>query len=225
MTGSLDSHDAACRLLAVRSGVRLLSVGYRLAPEHPFPAALTDVVTAWRFAAARAESWVPIPARSRSAATVPAQTWLRPPRTRSCAPARPAPAFLLLFYPPTDAVHSSRSRELFGSGFLLTAEDIVWFCDHYMPPPIDRADPRASILLAADLTGMPPTYLVTAGFDPIRDEGEAYGQRLAAAGVPVVDCPSVRPDPRLREHDRADRALPGGRHRGGRRATRRARHG
>ena len=78
------------------------------------------------------------------------------------------------------------SRELFASGFLLTDADIVWFCDHYLPPTVDRGDPRASILLAEDLTGMPPTYLVTAGFDPIRDEGEMYARRLAEAGVPVV---------------------------------------
>ena len=78
------------------------------------------------------------------------------------------------------------SRDLFASGFLLTEADIVWFCDHYMPPTVDRGDPRASILLADDLSGMPPTYLVTAGFDPIRDEGELFARRLADAGVPVV---------------------------------------
>jgi acetyl esterase len=98
----------------------------------------------------------------------------------------PSPAFLLLFYPPTVAVRRTPSRELFGSGFMLTEADIVWFSDHYMPPGTDRGDPRASILLADDLSGMPPTYLVTAGFDPIRDEGESFAGRLAESGVPVV---------------------------------------
>ena len=101
--------------------------------------------------------------------------------------------FLLLFYPPTDAVHRTRSRELFGSGFLLTDADIVWFSDHYMPPPIDRGDPRASILLADDLSGMPPTYLVTAGFDPHARRGRGCsrggwprpGCRLCCAGSPT----------------------------------------
>ncbi|MEP6561842.1 MAG: alpha/beta hydrolase, partial [Nakamurella sp.] len=186
VTGSLNSHDALCRLIALRSGVRLLSIDYRLAPEHPFPAALTDVLTAWRFARAHAgelgaDAGSIALGGDSAGANLAAAAAHCVVRSGSVGP-----DFLLLFYPPADAVHSSRSRELFGSGFLLTEQDIAWFCDHYMPPPIDRADPRASILLADDLTGMPPTYLVTAGFDPIRDEGEAYAQRLAAAGVPVV---------------------------------------
>ncbi len=118
-------------------------------------------------------------------------------------------------------MHRAPSRELFASGFLLTDADIVWFCDHYMPPTVDRGDPRASILLADDLTGMPPTYLVTAGFDPIRDEGEMYARRLADAGVPVV----LRRQPDL-VHGFVNmiglsRAMPGGGGRGRRRAAHR----
>ena len=78
------------------------------------------------------------------------------------------------------------SREQFGEGFLLTDADIVWFRDHYLPSTSAYDDPRASILLADDLTGMPPTQLITAGFDPLRDEGEQFGERLARAGVPVL---------------------------------------
>ena len=134
----------------------------------------------------------------------------------------PAPAFLLLFYPPSDAVHRTPSRDLFAAGFMLTEADIVWFSDHYMPPGVDRGDPRASILLADDLSGMPPTYLMTAGFDPIRDEGELFAERLAASGVPVV----LRRQPDL-VHGFVNMiglaaAVPGGGRRGGRRVARRA---
>ena len=186
VTGSLDSHQPVCCFLAAQAGVRVLAVGYRLAPEHPFPAAVEDAVAAYRFARAHAVDLGADPAAialggdsaGANLAAVTAQLAARS--------AEPTPAFLLLFYPPCDAVNRAPSRELFAAGFLLTDADIVWFCDHYLPPAIDRSDPRASILLADDLTGMPPTYLVTAGFDPIRDEGEMYARRLADAGVPVV---------------------------------------
>jgi acetyl esterase len=186
VTGSLDSHDPVCRYLARNAGVRVLAVGYRLAPEHPFPAAVGDVVDAFRFARRNATDLGADPAAialggdsaGANLAAVVAHL-----AARAC---EPTPAFLLLFYPPCDAVHRSRSRDLFAAGFMLTDDDIAWFCDHYLPPSVDRGDPRASLLLADDLSGMPPTYLVTAGFDPIRDEGEMLARRMAEAGVPVV---------------------------------------
>jgi acetyl esterase len=186
VTGSLQSHDAVCRYLAVHAGVRVLAVGYRLAPEDPFPAAVHDAVAAFRFAREAAVELGADPdgialGGDSSGANLAAVTAHLAVRAGA-----PGPAFLLLFYPPTDAVHRTPSRDLFGSGFMLTEADIAWFSDHYMPPGIDRGDPRASILLAADLSGMPPTYLVTAGFDPIRDEGEQFASRLAASGVPVA---------------------------------------
>jgi acetyl esterase len=186
VTGSLSSHDAVCRFLALHAGVRVLAVGYRLAPEDPFPAAVHDAVAAFRFAREQAIELGADPdaialggdSSGANLAAVTAQLAVRA--------GEPTPAFLLLFYPPTDAVHRTPSRDLFGSGFMLTEADIVWFSDHYMPPGIDRGDPRASVLLADDLSGMPPTYLMTAGFDPIRDEGERFAGRLAESGVPVV---------------------------------------
>ena len=99
---------------------------------------------------------------------------------------RPAPVFLLMFYPHCDAAGRSASRDLFANGFGLTDADIEWFTDQYLPPGIDRGDPRVSIALADDLSGMPPTYLATGGFDPLRDEGEMFGRRLAEAGVVVT---------------------------------------
>lgn len=186
VTGSLDSHEAVCRYLAVHAGVRVLSVGYRLAPEDPFPAAVDDSLCAFRFALRHAGELGADPAAVAMGGDSSGGNLALVTAHNTVRAGEPSPVFLLLFYPPTDAVNRTRSRELFAAGFMLTDADIDWFADHYMPPPIDRADPRASILLADDLSGMPPTYLVTAGFDPLRDEGEALARRMAQAGVPVV---------------------------------------
>jgi acetyl esterase len=91
-----------------------------------------------------------------------------------------------LIYPATDAVGGQPSRDTFAAGFLLTKADMDWFEGHYLPPGTDRADPRVSVLRAADLAGLPPAYVATAGFDPLRDEGEAYASRLRDAGVAVT---------------------------------------
>jgi acetyl esterase len=186
VTGSLDSHEAVCRYLAVHAGVRVLSIGYRLAPEDPFPAAVEDSLTAFRFALRHAHELGADPAAVAMGGDSSGANLALVTSHCAVRSGERSPVFLLLFYPPTDAVHRTRSRELFGAGFLLTDADIDWFADHYMPAPIDRGDPRASILLADDLSGMPPTYLVTAGFDPLRDEGEAFAGRLADFGVPIV---------------------------------------
>jgi acetyl esterase len=184
--GNRESHDITARFLATRAGVRVLSVEYRLAPEHPFPAAVDDAISAYEYAQAKAEELGADPARiavggdsagGNLAAVVAQQaTWSR---TRS-------PAFQLLLYPTVDATKRYRSRELFGEGFFLTDESMTWFIDHYVPADTDRADPCLSPLLADDLSGLPPAYIATAGFDPLRDEGEAYAERLAEAGVPVA---------------------------------------
>ncbi len=186
VTGSLDSHDRMCRFLAAHAAVRVLSVGYRLAPEHPFPAAVDDAVAAYEYALRHAAEWgadsnlVAVGGDSAGGGLAAVVAHL------SVRSGRPAPSFLLLFYPHCDTVDRSLSRDLFGKGFGLTDEDIEWFTDQYLPPGTDRADPRVSIALADDLSGMPPTYLVTGGFDPLRDEGEIFGDRLARAGVTVV---------------------------------------
>lgn len=186
VTGSLDSHEALCRYLAVRAGVRLLSVDYRLAPEHPFPAAVEDAVAAFRYARDHADELgadagrIAVGGDSAGANLAAVSAYL------TIRAGDAGPVFQLLFYPGCDAINRTRSRELFRAGFLLTEADIDWFLDHYLPPGIDRSDPRASILLADDLSGMPPTCLITAGFDPLRDEGELFATRLAAAGVPVA---------------------------------------
>ncbi|HEV2782502.1 MAG TPA: alpha/beta hydrolase [Actinophytocola sp.] len=183
---SVDTHDNLCRFLATHAGVRVLSVDYRLAPEHPFPAAPADALRAFEYAARHAgelavdASAIAVGGDS-AGGNLAAVTSYQALRSGG-----PRPAFQLLIYPGTDMAHRHPSRDLFAEGFFLTDEDITWFLGHYCPEPDRRSDPLASPLLADDLRGLPPTYVATAGFDPLRDEGEAYARRLAEAGVPVV---------------------------------------
>ncbi|MFD0687683.1 alpha/beta hydrolase [Actinomadura fibrosa] len=181
VVGDIATHDTVCRYLAVHAEVRVLSVDYRLAPEHPYPAGIEDALTAYEYAVENAESLGADP----GAVAVGGDSAGGNLATVVGLFAERRPAFALLFYPATDMSVRRRSRELFGDGFYLTDEDMTWFSDHYCPEE-RRKEPRVSPLLADDLSGFPPTYLVTAGFDPLRDEGEAFAERLAEAGVPVA---------------------------------------
>ncbi|MDR7251805.1 acetyl esterase [Nocardioides sp. BE266] len=190
VVGSLDSHDTVCRFLATYAGVSVLAVDYRLAPEHPFPAAPDDAKAAFMFAASRAEAWghdahrigVAGDSAGGNLATVLCQD-LRGAAVR--------PAFQLLFFPVTDVSRHSDSYREFAEGHFLTEHQMDWYTARYLGPDADRTDPRVSPLLAEDVSDLPPAYVAVAGFDPLRDEGEAYARRMAEAGVPVA----------LRRHD------------------------
>ncbi|MGO9488486.1 MAG: alpha/beta hydrolase [Solirubrobacteraceae bacterium] len=185
VVGDLDTHDQPCRLLARASGARVLSVAYRLAPENAFPAPVEDALAAFLDSVERAPALGADPHRVAVAgdsagahlATVTAQL--------AAAGGGPRPAFQLLIYPVTDCAEVSRSRLTFAEGFLLTKENMDWYEEQFIGAH-DRRDPRISPLLAPSLAGLPPTLLVTAGFDPLRDEGEAYAGRLATEGVRTV---------------------------------------
>ncbi|HEY0636506.1 MAG TPA: alpha/beta hydrolase [Pseudonocardiaceae bacterium] len=184
--GDLESHDNLCRFLALHAGTAVLAVDYRLAPEHPFPAGLNDALAALRYAAAHAEELGVDPRRIAVGGDSAGGNLAAVVAGLAAADEVP-PSFLLMIYPGTDAVEVAASRTLFGSGgFLLTEERIQWFLDQYLPDHGDRRDPRASPLREPRPERLPPTYLVTAGFDPLRDEGEAFAALLAAAGVPVA---------------------------------------
>jgi acetyl esterase len=180
--GSLESADSVCRLLGAHAGVAVLSVDYRMGPEHRFPAAVEDSLAAFDFAVAEAAELGVDPDRvavggdsaGGNLAGVVAQ------QRRGADGA--APAFQLLIYPVCDLTAERRSRELFAQGFLLTRQGIAWYRDHYMGPDGDRSDPRVSILLTEGLADVAPAYVATAGFDPLRDEGEEYARRLSEAG-------------------------------------------
>ncbi|MEU5263389.1 alpha/beta hydrolase [Amycolatopsis sp. NPDC021455] len=184
--GSLDTHEGACRLLAEEAGVRVVSVGYRLAPEHPFPAAASDAVAAFAHVHDHAAEFGIDPDRlavggdssGGNLAAVVAHTAARGEL--------PRPVFSLLLTPATDALGESESHRQFGSGFRLDRDEWSWYREQYLRDPALYKDPRASVLYDDHLTGLPPTYVATCGFDLLRDEGEAYAARLASAGVPLV---------------------------------------
>jgi acetyl esterase/lipase len=184
--GDLETHDAPCRFLARHARLRVLSVDYRLAPEHRFPAPVEDGLAALRFAFSEAERLGANPRRiavggdsaGGNLAAVVAQV---------ARGEGPAPALQLLIYPVTDWSRQARSYHLFGDGFFLTEAQMTWYRAHYLGGDAQAArDPRASPLLADDLGGMAPAHVVVAGFDPLRDEGIAYARRLEDAGVEVT---------------------------------------
>jgi len=181
--GDLDTHDAPCRFLATHAGTRVLAVDYRRAPEHRFPAAVDDALAALRWVAGHAAELGADPARiavgGDSAGGNLAAVASRLARDRG----DPLPALQLLLYPVTDLSYKRPSYRLFGEGFFLDETDMDWYRERYLPDPAAAGDSRASPLIAEDLAGLPPAYVVTAGFDPLRDEGEAYVAALRAAGV------------------------------------------
>jgi acetyl esterase len=185
VAGTLDTHDNLCRFLALRAGVRVLSVDYRLAPEARFPAAVDDAVDAFAWAVEHADALGADPALIGVGGDSAGGNLSAVVAHQATLGDGPRPAFALLIYPVVDFSTRRRSRDLFGDSFWLTDARMTWFERHYLGDWTDKADPRLSPLLADDLSAMPPTYLVTAGFDPLRDEGEEFAKRLADAGVPV----------------------------------------
>jgi acetyl esterase len=182
--GDLDTHDEACRILCAEGRVHVLAVDYRLAPEHPFPAALDDARAALRWAQAHAAELGADPARvaiggDSAGGNLAAVIALE---TRDDAP----PAAQLLIYPATDAKNTRPSQQLFGEGYFLDDADRADFTRYYLGGTgVGERDWRVSPLYAGDHGGLAPALVVTAGFDMLRDEGEAYAQALRAAGSPV----------------------------------------
>ena len=183
--GNLDTADFGCRAIANRSGCRVMSVDYRLAPESKFPAAVDDCLAATTWLAANADVVGIDPRRiavggdsaGANLATVVAQL--------AKARGGPSLAFQALIYPVTDHGYDTPSYRENAEGYLLTREAMVGFWNHYLSGPDDGASPLASPLRAADLSGLPPALVITAEFDPLRDEGEAYAAKMSAAGIPV----------------------------------------
>lgn len=184
VVGDIETHDGFCRALARASGAGVLSVAYRLAPEHPFPAAVDDALAAYRWAVANAAG-LGADAGRVAVAGDSAGGHLAAVTARLAAADEPPPAFQLLIYPATDCFRTAPSRRTFAEGFLLTKENMDWYEQNFIGAA-DRRDPRVSPLLAEDLGGLAPALVVTAGFDPLRDEGEAYARRLREAGVPTL---------------------------------------
>jgi len=182
IAGSIDTHDGIARSLAQATGCRLLSVGYRLGPEHRFPAGLEDALAAVRQVAAHAADYGMDAAKlivcgDSAGATLSAavcETLARAGDVR--------PVLQLLLCPILDHNRATESRRLYGEGLLVDQATLDHDLLHYLPDGADRADPRISPLLAADLSGLPPTIVHTAEYDPLRDEGRAYFERLQRVG-------------------------------------------
>jgi acetyl esterase len=184
--GDLDTCDGVCRFLACNVPAAVLSVGYRLAPEHPFPAAVEDAFAAYRWAAVDNSRLGADPSRIAVAGDSAGGNLAASLSLLSREDGGPSPAMQALIYPVTDTVGGQKSRDTFAAGFLLTRADMDWFEGNYLTAGTDRTDPRVSVLRSADLSGLPPAYVATAGFDPLRDEGEAYAMRMQEAGVSVA---------------------------------------
>jgi acetyl esterase len=182
----LDTHDNVSRFLARQAGVRVLSVDYRLAPEHRFPAAIDDALAAFRFAVEHAGELGADPARIAVGGDSAGGNLAAGVARLTSAEDGPAPAFQLLFYPWLDLAAERRSYDLFGDGFYLSRSDLRWYREHYLADESQAADPRCSPLAAGDLGAIAPAYIAVAGFDPLRDEGEEYAARLRDAGARVA---------------------------------------
>jgi acetyl esterase len=186
VVGDLDTHDNVCRFLAWRSGVRVLAVDYRRAPEVRFPGPLDDAVAAFRSVAERCHELGADPGRLGVAGDSAGGN-LAVGVARACRDdAGLAPAFQLLFYPWLDLAEKRPSHGLFGEGFYLTESDLDWYRNQYLADPAGARDPRCSPLQSGELERLAPAYVATAGFDPLRDEGEDFAHRLREAGVPVA---------------------------------------
>jgi acetyl esterase len=182
--GSIESHDGVCRALAKEAGVAVASLDYRLGPEHRFPAGLMDAVAATRWFLEHGEELGFDPgafaiggdSAGGNLAAVTCHLLRGAART---------PTFQLLVYPATDATRSDPSHLIFSEGLVLIEPNVAWFLDHYIAEPSEAKDPRVSPVRANDLSGLPPALVMTAGFDPLRDEGRVYAERMRAAGVEV----------------------------------------
>ena len=185
--GDLESHDGVCRLLCRHSGANVLAIDYRLAPERPFPAAVEDARAALAWAYAHASELGADPLRVGVGGDSAGGNLAAVVSQLAAHDGGPAPVLQLLIYPVTDLSTRTRSYELFAEGFLLTRAEMDWFEENYIGG--DRShlsDPRVSPLLAPDLSALAPAIVITAAFDPLRDEGEEYARALRAAGTPVT---------------------------------------
>ncbi|MGH7896570.1 MAG: alpha/beta hydrolase [Candidatus Binatia bacterium] len=184
--GNFETHDAVCRLLAKSAPAIVASVDYRLAPEHKFPAAAEDCYAATRWvaenAAAIGGAAEKLAVGGDSAGGNLAAVVSLMARDRKT----PKIGLQLLVYPVTAHGYDTASYRENADGYLLTKDAMVWFWNHYLTGQADGENAYASPLRAKDLRGLPPALVVTAEFDPLRDEGESYAKRLEEAGVPVT---------------------------------------
>lgn len=184
--GDLDTHDALCRLVCRDAGIHVVSVDYRRAPEHPAPAAADDAHAAFTWAVAHAAELGADPDRVAVGGDSAGGNLAAVVSLTARDHGGPAPVLQWLLCPATDFTAQTRSRTLFANGFLLTKADMDWFEARYLEGSgLEQTDPRVSPVLAGDLSGLAPALVITAGFDPLRDEGEQFAAALRSAGTAV----------------------------------------
>lgn len=183
--GELDVVDVPCRALANQAGCVVVSVDYRMAPEHPFPAAVEDSYAATKWVAEHGAEIGVDPSRIAVGGDSAGGNLAAVVSQMAREQDGPKLVYQVMIYPVTDATISTPSYEENADGYLLTKAGMVWFYSHYMREDTDRKDTRLSPFWAENLQGLPPALVITAEFDPLRDEGEAYAAKLKAAGVAV----------------------------------------
>jgi acetyl esterase len=194
--GNIETHDSLCRMLSAHSACRVISVDYRLAPEHRFPAAVEDAFAAARWIETNA-SQLGVDANRLAIGGDSAGANLA---AAVCHLARDAGAptldYQMLLFPATHIDADTNSRRANADDVFMDARTLAWFFGHYFEPEGNRADPRVSPLLAQNFAGLPPAYVMVAGYDPLHDEGVAYAEKLRAAGVEVTldDYPDLTHD-------------------------------
>ncbi len=185
--GNLESHDRVCRALANKAGCVAVSVDYRLAPEHVFPAGAEDCYAATKWVSENAASLGADPARLAVGGDSAGGNLAAVVSMMSRDRGGPSIAFQLLFYPVTDcALDTPSQKEFAADGYVLSRGDMEWFWNNYVDPGTEKTHPYASVLRAKNLAGLPPALVMTASHDPLRDEGERFAQRLISAGVKVT---------------------------------------
>ena len=183
--GDLETGDAHCRMFCAGAGCVVVSVNYRHAPEHPFPAATEDAYAAVTWVAENLGRWNGDPTRVAVAGASAGATLATVATQLARDRGGPPICFQLLLVPGTDMEHDYASYRDNAEGFGLTCNTMRWFGRQYFPDPAQRLHPQASPLRAGSLVGLPPTAILTAEYDPMRDEGKAYADALHAAGVDV----------------------------------------
>ena len=184
--GGLRSHDGECQYIALGARALLIAIDYRLAPEHRFPTAADDALAAYLWAADKAPSFGGDPSRMAVAGDSAGGN-LSAVVARDLRGKPQQPVFQCLVYPAVDLTRSFPSHQYFPKGFFLERPSLDWFLACYLRSDEDQRHPRASPLLAGDHEGLPPAFIATAGFDPLRDEGRAYARALSEAGVRVEE--------------------------------------
>lgn len=186
VVGNCESHDTPCRSLANGTGCIVVSVDYRLAPEHKFPAPAEDCYAATKWAALNAAGFGGDPKRIAVGGDSAGGNLAAAVAQMATDRGAPTLAFQLLIYPVTDYSYGTASYRNNAEGYLLTKDSMQWFWNHYLQNENDGQNPYASPLRGQRLSNLPPALVITAEFDPLRDEGEAYATKMKQAGVSVV---------------------------------------